>query len=394
MGVFESLRRMVMIRAGAPGPRRICVIVAKPVYISQEDRILKTLQTLSGWGSVSVYFIQHPGSQRENNKVWELYDAHGIQLRTLEGLPRGGRWAWVKGLEFFCRVRFRIGGADAVWCNEVSSMLFLFSFGRGRQVIWDLHELPFRIPSAWARRVFRWAESRCSTVVHANRERLQYLVANRFAATPAKHVVLENYPADDFSAVVSQDRRTTCKAFIYLQGLGTADRLPYETLSAALQETAADIVIVGTVEEVAVKRLVREFGCAWETRVRLVGRVPQSEIARHLTGASASIVLYKHSTLNNRYCAPNRLYQSLACGIPVVVGNNPSMATVIERTGAGVVLRGDGSDVSDIRAGLSRLMSNWKQFRESALEVADQFRWSRNQVPWNEIITGRRGGYP
>jgi hypothetical protein len=55
---------------------------------------------------------------------------------------------------------------------------------------------------------------------------------------------------------------------------------------------------------------------------------------------------------NTRLCAPNRLYQALSRGVPVVVGSNPPMAHLVRETDCGVVLRTDGADVNDVRAGL------------------------------------------
>src|SRR5699024_725074 len=72
--------------------------------------------------------------------------------------------------------------------------------------------------------------------------------------------------------------------------------------------------------------------------------VSQEEIIHFVDNALLSIVLYKQNSPNNLYCEPNRLYQLITRGIPVIVGNNPPMKNIIDKFDAGIVLPDDGSN--------------------------------------------------
>ena len=91
------------------------------------------------------------------------------------------------------------------------------------------------------------------------------------------------------------------------------------------------------------------------------------------------MVFYQKDDMNNYYCEPNRLFQNLINGNPVVVGCNPSMKDVVERYDVGVVLKSDGTNINDNKVGLQKLLTNYDHYKENLNTAKKNLLWD-NQI--------------
>lgn len=64
-------------------------------------------------------------------------------------------------------------------------------------------------------------------------------------------------------------------------------------------------------------------------RVHVLDAVPPSELLDWVAGADVDVIPLQHSTLNHWLCTPNKLWESLAVGVPVVVSDFPEMRRVV-----------------------------------------------------------------
>src|SRR5699024_6389989 len=110
--------------------------------------------------------------------------------------------------------------------------------------------------------------------------------------------------------------------------------------------------------------------------------VKQNELIHYIDNAYFSVVLYRSSTPNNLFCEPNRLYQLICRDIPVLVGNNPTMKAVIEKSKMGVVLDDDGSNTQSMSDGLERLYANINKIKKSShfLNKIKVFSWDNQML--------------
>jgi glycosyltransferase involved in cell wall biosynthesis len=63
--------------------------------------------------------------------------------------------------------------------------------------------------------------------------------------------------------------------------------------------------------------------------------VSPAELPALTGGADVGLCLIENSSLSLYYSLPNKLFEYLVCGVPVIVSNFPDMAAVIDETGAG-----------------------------------------------------------
>lgn len=84
--------------------------------------------------------------------------------------------------------------------------------------------------------------------------------------------------------------------------------------------------------------------------------VPREQLRASLWEADIGVVDYTYSvepTVNQKYCAPTKLYEFMACGLAILGSNNDSLRDVVEREGIGCCARGDAP--ADLAAALGRL---------------------------------------
>jgi glycosyltransferase involved in cell wall biosynthesis len=62
------------------------------------------------------------------------------------------------------------------------------------------------------------------------------------------------------------------------------------------------------------------------------------------------------STLNHRLTTPNKLFEAMAAGVPVVASDLPGMSRIIEETGCGLTC--DPADPSSIAAAIRRIVDD------------------------------------
>jgi glycosyltransferase involved in cell wall biosynthesis len=64
-------------------------------------------------------------------------------------------------------------------------------------------------------------------------------------------------------------------------------------------------------------------------RLHVLDAVPPGELLDWVAGADVDVIPLQHSTLNHWLCSPNKLWESLAVGVPVVVSDFPVMRRVV-----------------------------------------------------------------
>jgi glycosyltransferase involved in cell wall biosynthesis len=91
-------------------------------------------------------------------------------------------------------------------------------------------------------------------------------------------------------------------------------------------------------------------------RVHLVPPVEPQELHPWIACADIGAMLIQPTTLNHRLTTPNKLFESMAAGVPVVVSDVPGMARIVKETGIGAVC--DGTDPTSISEALRQLLAD------------------------------------
>ncbi len=61
------------------------------------------------------------------------------------------------------------------------------------------------------------------------------------------------------------------------------------------------------------------------SRIHFLPAVPQSELLQHSASADIGIIPYPHVDLNSYYCTPNKLFEFIQAGLPILANDSPEL---------------------------------------------------------------------
>jgi hypothetical protein len=366
-------------------------IVLRTVGLEYDDRVRKECIALSKIANLKIFVTF------ENNAEEEGYTSYGIpyksfKLTTRERIP-SGKLLLVKAFEFYLKVKPYLKEFDLIWAHEEYTFLFPLFAPKGK-FVWDLHEIPAMFTKPIMKNFFNYIENKSKAIIHANPQRIKYLIENAYIKYPVKHSSIRNFPDNNFlDSNVLPNNYTEFKEwlgdkdYVYLQGLTVADRFPYNSIASVLDATDLNIVVVGTFEDIeALESLRNKYGEELNRRVFFAGRVNQLAIPAFLRDAKFSIVLYNIDDPNNRYCEANRFYQAINYGIPVIVGCNESMADIMNDYNVGIALKSDGRDLDDLKNSIISLQAQYDFYKNNATKHGSRFLWDETSLNIRQYV--------
>lgn len=115
----------------------------------------------------------------------------------------------------------------------------------------------------------------------------------------------------------------------------------------------------------------------WQ-RVYLPGKVPLTELLSYTSSADIGSVLIEDICLSYRLCLPNKLFEYIQAGLPVIGSNLPEISRIIREYDIGEIANPDYSE--SIVAALRRLLDNptrFTQAKKNSQRAAKVFNWEK-----------------
>ena len=225
-------------------------------------------------------------------------------------------------------------------------------------------------------------ERRCKWLIHANQERLDYLRDQGVVKRLQKNLILRNYPDQEWLKAGNLESKAFMKfkewlgddEYIYIQGVNGPDRFAWETLSAVMESKTIKAVVIGSVPNEIKEKLSSTY-TGTEKYIYYTGQVVQLDTAAFIFHCKFSIVFYNTKTPNNRYCEPNRMFQCLGMGKPVIVGCNEPMRNIINQYGNGIAISTDGGNMNGIVVAIKQMQEKYNEYFAKAKQYKNDFSW-------------------
>ncbi len=129
-------------------------------------------------------------------------------------------------------------------------------------------------------------------------------------------------------------------------------------------------------------------------RVQLIEPVPPDELLPWTASADVLVMAIQPTTLNHRLTTPQKLFEALAAGVPVVASDLPGMAGIVTTTGCGVLCdpTSPAAIAGAIRSILARSSAERAGLRTRSLAAAhDTYNWESQLVVLRGLYTGLVG---
>ena len=234
------------------------------------------------------------------------------------------------------------------------------------------------------RRLFEGAERRwahaCDAVLTVNDEYATIL--ERQLGVPRPTVVMncpERWsPGDPPPDLIRERLKLPASTSIVLyQGGLLSERGIEQSMDAILELPDAVLVLLGygRLRDSLATIVGRE---PYAGRVFLLEAVPPSELLSWTASADVMVMAIQPSSLNHQHTTPNKLFEAMAAGVPVVASDLPGMATIVRATGCGVLCdpTSPAAIAAAIRSVLGAPAPERAAMRSRALAAAyDRYNW-------------------
>ena len=75
-----------------------------------------------------------------------------------------------------------------------------------------------------------------------------------------------------------------------------------------------------------------------EPHITFIGTIPYDEVIRRTLQSDLLFALYDPNVPNNRYASPNKLFEAMMCGKPILVSDGTAMAEIVREEDCGLVV--------------------------------------------------------
>jgi glycosyltransferase involved in cell wall biosynthesis len=276
--------------------------------------------------------------------------------------------------------------------HDLNTLLggYLASINQDAKLIYDSHELylernrfqPYNPIGKWMRkRVEAYLIKRSNYVITVN-DSLSRIIANTYKVKlPA---VIMNTPS--LEKVTPNSQYLSIRDAIGIQnnhyvllysGSITFNRGLENLIQALVYLPQCFLVLMGFGNDKYKKKLeniATELGV--KSRFDFFGPVPSNQVTLYAEGADLGVAPIENVCLSYYYCSPNKLFEYLLAGLPVIASNFPEMAHIIDQYDVGTTF--DPSIPKDIaRAAMEILKApeKWKNIKKNTNAVALNYNW-------------------
>lgn len=283
----------------------------------------------------------------------------------------------------------------AILSNDLDTLLacFLASKMKNSTVYYDSHELYTEVPELTKRprvrkvwlAIEKWIFPKLKNVYTVNHSIAEiYQEKYRVPIRVVRNVSPLWQPKSRLSRIelgLPED-----KDIIILQGAGiNIDRGAEEAVAAMHFVSNAVLVFVGSGDVLPLlkKKVAAE---KLEDKVIFIGKKPYEEMMQYTHHASLGLTLDKDTNANYRYSLPNKVFDYMHAGTPIVASNLVEIRRLIEQHDIGRIIA--SHDPKDIAACIQQLLNDkglLRTLKENCLIAAKKEHWEVEEKVLMEI---------
>ncbi len=340
-----------------------------------DQRIHRIASTLSEAGN-EVHVV---GRVLPSSKVLSARQYHTHRLTCWF---HKGKWFYLEYniRLFFFLLRQKVHLLNA---NDLDTLLANYLVSRWKRIplVYDSHEYFTEVPELIERKGTRaiWLRLEKWLLPKAN---LMYTVNHSISRIYAEKYqrevgVIRNLPTQKETPAVEKYERPS---LIYQGALNVGRGLELMVASMEFLE-GFQLVIIGK-GDIGEQLAEAVDKVAWKERILLKGFVPFEELAGITPQAHIGLSIEEDRGGNYHYASPNKVYDYLQAGIPVVVSDLPEMRKVVLEYDCGLVLENENRTPQQLAEVIKAFWENQLLYQEkaqNALTAAKTLIWENEQ---------------
>lgn len=358
-----------------------------------DSRVLKTTKSLSNMGiDIRVLCLHEEGLQE--HETIENIKVHRLRLKT-RSWSKSRIVQLLKYIEFVYRVLKQYRKCQIYHCNDLPALpigVIAKLMNRDSKVIYDAHEYeindvpnqrPYSIKIKYfierffiqfADEVITVSESIARAYEKLYKIHTPYVVLNCPSfKSPSYH----NLFREKFN--LSPDQRI----FLYQGGLGKGRGI--EMLLQAFEEADGNTSILVCMGYGPLEALVKEKAAASQN-IYFHPAVSPDVLLDYTSSADFGIIFYQDNCLNHKYCSPNKMFEYLMAGLPVIVSNLFEMRRLVEEHEVGVTA--NDNTVEGFKQAIERISSlDYNRLRKNVEVTNKIYNWEQQETVLKKVYT-------
>lgn len=367
--------------------KKIVVSVINDLVTDQ--RVNRTCNELVEIG-YDVFVI---GRELPNSLKMNPVPYHYFRMKLI---PKRGAffYAWFN-IRLFLKLLFT--KTDILWANDLDTLLanYLISKIKNKPLIFDSHEYFTEVPelenNKFAKRIWKkieeWIVPKLTHLITVNES-----IANLFYEKyRKKFLVIRNVP-DKKNISPTHSRKDLNipedKFIVILQGTGINVDRGSEELVDAFRFIPDDIhlFIVGNGDVIPlVKKYVEEHNLS--SKVTFIPKQPYQLLVQYTLNANLGVTLDKDTNINYRFSLPNKIFDYIQCGIPVLSSPLVELSKIIHQYHVGWVLKEvSAKEIANQIITIAQNTSEYDMFKSNTTNAAKDLNWDNEKQVLKSVL--------
>lgn len=309
---------------------------------------------------------------------------------------------FTKGALFYAFFNLRLffvllfSKVDIYHSNDLDTLLanFLAAKLRRKELVYDSHEYFLGVPEIQGRAakkvwqaIERFTFPKLKHIFTVNKS-----IAELYNNDYGKELkIIRNLPLKQKIEAVKSRKdlgMSLDKRIVILQGAGiNIDRGSEELLEAIALSNDYVLYIVGTgevIEDLKKRALAQDL----LNKVVFVGRVPYQEMMQYTLCSDVGVTLDKDTNINYRFSLPNKIFDYMKAGIPVLASDLKEVANIVRTYNVGIVI--ENHQPKSILDGLNAILNNKervKAFSVNGQKAVEELNWEKEVEPIKALYT-------
>lgn len=286
---------------------------------------------------------------------------------------------------------------DLLYSNDLDTLLpnYLVSRIKKTPLIYDSHELFCEVPelknSPLKRKVWlaleAWIIPKLKHCITVNQS-IATIFNEKYGSNFQVVRNIAEAPSNPSIKTKTDLNLPLTKKIILLQGAGiNIDRGAEELVESMTQVNNALLLIIGSGDIWPVlKSTVMKKGLS--EKVWLIDKLPKSELIHYTNNADIGLSIDKNTNLNYYYSLPNKLFDYINAGLPVLASRLPEIERIVKTYNIGTFI--ENHDPSHIAEKLNELLCSLQlsEYRKNMQKAKEELTWEKEKIILKTVIQG------
>jgi glycosyltransferase involved in cell wall biosynthesis len=363
-------------------PQNIRVAFSVTNCICHDQRVLKIAGVVSRLGC-DIEII--------GRKTGDCCSSDSVPFRT-----KRFRMLFKKGFLFYAFFNKRLfffllrKKYDLLVSNDLDTLLpnFLVSKIKRVPLVYDSHEYFTGVPEIQNRPLVKWVWKKIEKSVFPQLKHVMTVsdsIASLFEKEYSLRPLTVRNCAVKTGSIIPFSRQElgirSDDLLLILQGTGiNKDRGGEELIEAINLSDRASLLIIGSGDEYA-GLIEKTEKLQLSDRIKFIAKVPWHELMRYTKSADAGLSLDKSTNLNYLFSLPNKLFDYLSAGIPVISTDLPEITKIIKQYNCGILV--SEATLEEISKAIIILRDNrglLADLKRNSLIASESVNWENESV--------------